>query len=359
MRVVFRTDASTEIGSGHVMRCLTLAHALKESEADISFICSPLPGNQIDRIHNAGFPVNTLNDSGSDADQSHSILIDTKPDWLIVDHYQLDAYWEHAQRQACDQIMVIDDLADRTHDCDLLLDQTYQRKSDEYRQLVPEHCEILTGTHYALLRAEFAQYREHSLSRRQKGTPQAQALQQILITFGGTDPGNMTGQVLHTLGYYPSLPENCKLVVIMGNQAPHIEYVMKISHDFPYPVDILLNVTNMAELMTQSDLCISASGSTSWEAACLGIPTMMTSIADNQLLALQILSNNKLVLKLDPLNISHSLISQLNIVMKDSGTLLPLLSRRFSQICDGLGAQRVTEHLLKSEQVKYSGSNND
>ena len=271
------------------------------------------------------------------------------PDWLIVDHYLLDASWEHNQRENCGSIMVIDDLADRKHDCDLLLDQTYLRLSDDYRLRVPGHCNILTGTHYALLRAEFALHREISLNRRLKRSPKTQPLGQILITFGGTDPSNMTGRILKTLSTYPSLPENCKLLVVMGNQAPYIKHVIEITHDFPYPVDIVVNVTNMAELMTQSDLCICAAGSTSWEAACLGIPTMMTRIADNQHLTLQTLSDEKLVLKLDPLNIGHSLTTQLDIIIKDSGTLLPLLSSRFSHVCDGLGAKRVAKYLLKSE----------
>jgi len=355
MRVVFRTDASTAIGSGHVMRCLTLADALKHLGANISFICAPLPGNQIDRVRNAGFPVATLSESGADADLTHAILQDIKPDWLIVDHYQLNASWERLQRQVCGKIMVIDDLADRAHDCDLLLDQTYQRKSDDYRQLVPDLCKLLTGTRYALLRPEFAQYRESSLSRRQHNTPHTHFPRQILITFGGTDPDNMTGQILQALRSYPSLPKECKLLVVMGNQAPHIKNVMEISHDFPYSVDILSNVSNMAELMTQSDLCISAAGSTSWETACLGVPTLMTSIADNQQLALKILGKQKLVLTLDSQNITQSLTAQLNAALDNSGTLLRLLSNRFSQICDGHGAERVAEYLYQSEQVKHSG----
>ena len=187
MHIVFRTDASLQIGTGHVMRCLTLAQALLERGAQCSFICREHPGNLIDLIRQRGFLVyalrcdqdwvvqeNTPSHAGwlgadwqADAEESKVGAAKTAIDWLIVDHYALDRRWEHAMRAHCRHIMVIDDLADRPHDCDLLLDQNLGRNLKDYDGLLEGKAKTLIGPQYALLRHEFLALRAQSIGRRQ------------------------------------------------------------------------------------------------------------------------------------------------------------------------------------------------
>jgi len=302
MKIVFRVDASIKIGIGHVMRCLTLAGALRAEGAQCYFVCREHPGNLIDQIKAQGYQVRSLpfnlgelqlSKAGVGADSpthAHWLGSDWKTDirhtvdcigsqlidWLIVDHYALNEHWEKQIRDRCRKIMVIDDLADRIHDCDLLLDQTYGRSEVDYRTLAPVDCRILTGSKYALLRPEFSELREHSLQRRR-----APKLKQLLITMGGIDKDNLTSKVLQALKD-STLPKSCCVNVVMGKHAPWIEEVKEQVRGFPWAVDVKRNVANMAQLMVESDLVIGAAGSTAWERCCLGLPSLMVVLADNQ-----------------------------------------------------------------------------
>ncbi len=175
MRVVFRVDASLQMGTGHVMRCLTLALVLKENGVDVRFICRKHKGNLIDKIRSNGFNVHELEllveievdnrlahsqwlgaTQQQDADDCINILKVEKTNWIIVDHYALDEQWQKRIKLYCKKLMVIDDLADRKHQCDVLLDQTFGRQQKDYLALTPEGCELLLGSQYALLRSEFS-----------------------------------------------------------------------------------------------------------------------------------------------------------------------------------------------------------
>lgn len=305
MKVIFRVDASLEIGTGHVMRCLTLASALLARGAHCQFICRAHEGNLIDFIRQRGFRVHTLPvlpanacaadpvlTSPANAELAHGHWLGTTqaqdaqacapmlaaelPNWLIVDHYALDARWEQALAPYCRRLMVIDDLADRPHICDLLLDQTLRRETADYRPLVPAPCQLLCGSSYALLRPEFAALRLYSLQRRAQ--PQ---LRNLLITMGGVDKDNVTSQVLIALCESP-VPPNCQITVVMGATAPWLAQVQQLAQDMPWHTRVLVSVSNMARLMADSDLAIGAAGATSWERCCLGLPSIMLVLASNQ-----------------------------------------------------------------------------
>lgn len=302
MKVVFRTDASLQIGSGHVMRCLTLADALRAKGVRCHFISREHPGHLLDMIRQRGHEVTSLpaalpqastaDTSGTpqesahtawlgcdwqtDAQQTRATLANLYPDWLVVDHYALDQRWEVVLQPHCQKLMVIDDLADRHHCCDLLLDQNLGRESQDYVGLVPITCQVLTGPHYALLRPEFAALRDYSLKRR--ANPQ---LSQLLITMGGVDQPNATGQVLQALKGC-DLPADCRITVVMGLTAPWMQCVRELAGQMPWPTAVVVNVNDMAQLMADSDLAIGAAGSTSWERCCLGLPTLMAVLAENQ-----------------------------------------------------------------------------
>ena len=305
--VIFRCDAALHIGAGHVMRCLTLANALREQGAKTVFVCRAHTGHLEDFIIAQGHecfllpaannPVtkkliakqpdvnNTpphaawLGESWqTDAEQTQQLLTGRHFDWLVVDHYALDAKWEHAVRVCTDRIMVIDDLADRQHDCDLLLDQTLGRTAVGYSAWVPAACRLLTGASYALLRPEFIQWRACSLARRH---PQP-ALTQLLINLGGVDNSNLTGNVLEIVNTI-DLPTDLEITVVMGMTAPHLAEVETLARQMPVKTQVKVNVSNIAELMANSDLAIGAAGTTSWERCCLGLPTLLFVLAPNQM----------------------------------------------------------------------------
>jgi UDP-2,4-diacetamido-2,4,6-trideoxy-beta-L-altropyranose hydrolase len=300
MKVVVRTDASLQIGTGHVMRCLTLADALKARGAECDFICREHTGHLLDLIRQRGHTAHGLSVSAGgnaqasrgdslpmhaawlcgdwrdDAAQTHAILKSIQPDWLVVDHYALDARWERSVRLSCHNLMVVDDLADRQHDCDLLLDQTLGRTAEEYQDLVPVDCAILVGAKYALLRPEFTALREYSLKRR--GTPR---LESILISMGGVDQQNATSLVLNGLKACP-LPNGTRITVVLGKQSPWLNSIKEQASHMPWRTEVRENAADMAQLMADSDLAIGAAGSTSWERCCLGLPTLMVVLAENQ-----------------------------------------------------------------------------
>jgi len=371
MKVAFRTDASLQMGSGHVMRCLTLADSLTRKGAQCHFISRAHPGHLMEVIRQRGFKVNSLaapeqqtkaatkkiatnvpnappnqqpepahaawlgSTWQTDATDTAALLASLKPDWLVVDHYALDQRWEEAVALYCKKLMVIDDLADRPHRCDLLLDQNLGRQSQDYAGLLPTHCQVLTSPHYALLRPEFAALRFYSLQRRQA----LPALRQLLITMGGVDQPNATGLVLQALKTC-ALPADCNITVVMGLTAPWLENVRQLAAQMPWPTEVVVNINDMAQRMADSDLAIGAAGSTSWERCCLGLPTLMVVLAANQQSGAQAMETAQAARLIGTVNdIATQLTLAIAELTKSGG--LSQMSLAASAITDGLGVEKV------------------
>lgn len=360
MNVVFRADASLQIGTGHVMRCLTLADALRERGASCTFVCRPHAGHLLDLIEQRGHQALALPDlqEGAQANlngtahahwlgacwttdahntqQALNAHTGGQPvDWLVVDHYALHARWEEALRAQAKRIMVIDDLADRPHACDLLLDQTFGRQASDYMPFVTDGCKLLCGSQYALLRPEFAALRKYSLRRRAQP-----ALKELLITMGGVDKDNFTGAVMRGLQNC-SLPEDCRLTVVMGQTAPWMKDVQDLSRQMPRPTQVLVGVDNMAKLMADSDLAIGAAGATSWERCCLGVPSIMLVVAENQLeVAKSLEEAGAALLCLTGQALSKQLVVQLGKLRSDIEQV-SLLSKAAAKVANGTGTSAV------------------
>ena len=365
MKIVLRCDASLQIGTGHIMRCLTLANALKQKGHECTFICKSHAGNLIEKIRQNGHQAYALtvdidsdkqtNESTAWLDHSHwlgsSQAVDAMQcqqflshhtvDWLIVDHYALDYEWEGMLRAYTKWIMVIDDLVDRTHDCDLLLDQNLGTLDTDYISLVPSHCEILTGTKYVLLRPEFAQWRDYSLDRRQL-EPQ---LKTLLINLGGVDKDNYTTQILKGL-LESALPKDCKTQVVMGATGPHIDSVRSVASELPWQTDIIVSADNMAELMANADLAIGASGSTTWERCCLGLPSIQLVTADNQAKIANYLQAQKLAFVIHQGNITSQL-TQIIKTLVENPQHFSEVSHKCSTITDGIGTEKIIKSLME------------
>ena len=363
-RVVIRVDASVQIGIGHVMRCLTLANAISKMGAVVEFICRKHNGNLIGLIRQKGFKVHELPNPSvnlvTDAKKFHAgypdhinwlgcswqldaehccEVINGKADLLIVDHYSLDAQWERRMRKACDALMCIDDLADRPHDCDILLDQCLFRSCDDYKDLVFRGTEILAGSKYALLRSEFSKFRDLSLSRREK--PERK---RILITMGGVDKDNVTGKILEVLKNTKLTIE--EIIVILGPSSPWLRQVQISAQEIQIPTQILYAVDNMAELMASSDLAISAGGSTTLERFCLGLPSITVAIADNQIPLIEAITDNSLGYAVNsPAELTSFLPKVLNC---NDVKFTKYISKKTSSLCDGNGTERVLSSVKRA-----------
>lgn len=366
-KVVFRVDASLLIGSGHVIRCLTLAEAMKVQGAECHFITRTHPGHLSELIRNRGFSVFSLpllnhspshNDNSdsprepfhsswlscdwqTDAYQTRIILDNLTPDFLLVDHYALDYRWESELRSCSNQLIVIDDLADRPHECDLLLDQNLGRDCQDYINLVPSSCHILVGSQYAILGPDFSALRSYSLQRRQKPV-----IKSLLISMGGVDQSNFTGQILQVLKSC-SLPADFRITVVMGPRAPWVDQVRAQAKNMSVPTEVLVNINDMAQRMADSDLAIGAAGSTSWERCCLGLPSLMFVLADNQCAIAEALHNAGASITLDSLS---DLPVKLKSLLADP-SLLHDMSIAASNIVNGFGTDQILAHLTISENL--------
>ena len=351
MRIIFRVDASLQMGTGHVMRCLTLAEVLKENGANVEFICRKHKGNLIDKIRSNGFNVFELKlpavngvdnklfyshwlgaTQRQDAKDCISVLQLAKVDWLIVDHYGIDEDWQQDLEQYCDHLMVIDDLADRKHQCDILLDQTFGRQKQDYEKLVSISCELLLGSQYALLRPEFAKWRQYSIEHRKHPM-----FKQLLINMGGVDVNNVTEQILKELKVC-NLPSDINIVVVMGGSAPHIENVKARVDTLPYKTEVKVDVDNMAEIMANADIAIGAAGVTTWERCCLGLPTIQIVTAKNQEFSAEVLENSNIVKLLTE-------VKEIANLLKTSTDWMSTISSSAAQICYGTGAYKVFSKL--------------
>lgn len=307
MKIVFRTDSSIKIGSGHIMRCLTLAEGLKKNGAEVTFICRDLDGNLAGLIRQKGFTVDVLHTKFSLAEFPDTPLLETTwendaeqtiqllktkychIDWLIIDHYSLDRRWEATLRPFVKKIMVIDDLANRPHDCDVLLDQNlYNNMHERYRGLIPEKCQKLFGPEFAMLRPEF-------IKARKTLRPRDGTVKRIMVFLGGTDSTNQTTKVLESIFKLDRL--DFVVDVIVGKSNPFNDQIKQLCTKFQF-INYYCQVENMAQLMAEADFSIGAGGTATWERCFLGLPNITIIIAENQIEATETLASKGAIINL-------------------------------------------------------------
>lgn len=370
--IVFRADASLQIGTGHVMRCLALADALKAEGVECHFICREHPGNLIDYIRSKDYhvhalaygpqlkasplPINRLtaesqlthaawlgSTQAQDSAECAEYMVALQPDWLIVDHYALDVQWESVLQPYYRKLMVIDDLADRVHVCQLLLDQNLGREAQHYAGLVPDDCQVFVAPQFALLRPEFAELRKYSLKRRT-----CPRLKHLLITMGGVDQPNATGQVLEALKRCP-LPAGCRITVVMGAAAPWLAKIQAQAALMPWSTEVLVNIQDMAQRMADCDFAFGAAGSTSWERCCLGVPTMMVILAENQLAIGEALDRSGaaiLIGRSTDKDFHAQCVTRFSQCL-DEAERLNRMSQAAAGVTDGTGSQLIAQWLFE------------
>lgn len=351
MRALVRVDSSVRIGTGHLMRCLALAHELRHSGFKIVFACRSLPGNMAALVTRSGHELSML-DADDPRDQAEGLLQDWETDaaqtaailgaggqcdWLIVDHYGLDVRWESKLRPFTNNLMVIDDLANRRHDCDVLLDQNLHRDiATRYDNLIPSHCQRLLGPHYALLRREFREARA-------KLRPKEGSVRRLLIFFGGIDASNETSKALEAFKMLNR--SDIAVDIIVGAGGPNLENIRSRCAGLAH-ARVHHNPSNIAELIANADLAIGAAGATAWERCCLGLPSIVTSLAANQESIAHSLADNNLAIRLGPSgSVTVRMITVAVQALINDFERMQAMRHACTQIADGNGAARVARAL--------------
>lgn len=368
-KIAIRVDSSVEIGSGHLMRCLTLAEKLRSNDICVFFITRELPGNCINVLVKHGFDVHKLpynNESvlkhekltryqswlrvdwEVDAKQvSHLVQHIGNIDLLIVDHYGLDAQWELIIRSGVKRIMVIDDLANRKHACDILLDQNlYSNQHERYHNLISTSCLQLYGPKYVLLRDEFLQHRTFLHK-------DINNVARILIFLGGSDANNITEKVIKACIRLNKSGINFDVVV--GSENPHKEKLQILCSKLPN-FYYHCQIENMAELMRIADLSVGAGGAATWERCSLGLPTLVVSLGENDESFCQLfdaIGAQKYIGRACDVD-EQSITNNLNTLISNKSAR-ELMSRIAFDLIDGIGVNRLVSRL----QVFFNLNKND
>lgn len=357
MRVAFRADASLAIGSGHVMRCLTVADALAARGHSSVFLSRESAGDRLETVRARGHEVALLSAPASpqgaylegeprpahaswlparwedDAAETRALAARAGLDLLVLDHYALDARWERAACPEGVRRMAIDDLADRPHEVDLLLDQNLGRSDADYAELVPAGCRLCVGPRFAMVAPRFAELRPASLARR-AAEP---TLRRVLISMGGVDAGNATGACLAGLEA-SSLPDEVEVTVVMGGRAPHLEEVRAQAARLRLRSEVVVDVSDMAERMAAADLALGGAGGTAWERCAVGLPTLVLVLAENQRPGARALVEAGAARLLgDPAELPRALLELIR------PGVLSELSARAAGVLDGRGLERLCE----------------
>jgi len=358
LKLVFRVDASSKIATGHLMRCLTLADSALSAGHNVWFVMRDpdekirnlLTKRNIDLIslntknpnfipsesptaYSSWLPVS----QEQDALEFKSKVSCIQPDWVVVDHYAISSCWHELIKPITTKVMVIDDLANRNLLCDMLLDQNFGASSSDYEtRLVSRNTTCLLGSEFALLRKEFRIWREFSKHRRLEG----QEIKRVLITLGGADLENTTLQVLTALEHAKT-SSDLVFDVILGPAYPYERKIRQFTKNSYLNINVYVQPENVAQIMTFSDICIGAGGSTILERCCLGLPALLLIIAENQINIAERISEN---------NISQ--VSDIRKIAYDLDDLVLFGRERLSdyvlnsiRVCDGKGADKVISRM--------------
>ena len=340
--IFIRVDSSTKIGYGHFMRCMALADTLQKN-FEINFITRSLEGSLISYIQKKGFGIfrfysnsEKINEK-NDAQKTISLIKkhSGSKNILIVDNYQLSKKWETDVKPFVHKLIVIDDLSNRSHNCDLLIDQNLHTKVNGlYKGLIPSNCIKLIGPKFSIIRKEFRMMRKSV-------KPRTFPIKKILVSFGGSDIENQTRVALNSI---KKMNGKINVDVVVG-KANKCKKTLKIfcneNKHFTYHEQI----DNIADLMLSSDLSIGSSGSTTWERCCLGLPAIVSISSNDQRDIANSLSRKKCIINLgDVKKLKES--SYINVITNLKKNDLRNMSKNSMSLVDGNGTQRILKHIL-------------
>lgn len=331
---LIRCDAAPAIGAGHVMRCLTLADALAAEGWRCGFVCAEGTAAAVAALRARPYAVTER--PGPGPDDLRAAAPDGV-DLLVVDHYGWDAAREAPLRGWARRILVIDDLADRAHACDLLLDQSPARRATDYAGLVPAQAVLLTGGAYALIRPEIAAARPWNAAL-------STTEPRVIVAPGATDPDNVTEVFLAGLA-----GTGLEADVILSSAAPHLERVRAACAAAPFPARLHVDVRDMAALQAGARLAVGAPGGSALERCVLGLPSLLVVTADNQLTNARALTDAgaaRLLGRADALTAEAVAAA----VQALDEAALSAMRQAALALCDGRGRGRVLNVLLGPER---------
>jgi UDP-2,4-diacetamido-2,4,6-trideoxy-beta-L-altropyranose hydrolase len=362
MLVAFRTDASVDQGTGHLMRCLVLANELRDRGHNCVFMTQPFLPPLVSQIRNEGHKVILINPGlhqnlvyqnknlyltwlgrslDNDAFETYSKILEITPDVLVVDHYAIDYEWMKYFSELGVRKVVIDDLANRNHLCDILIDQNYGRSVEDYKYFVPSKTTILAGSEYVFIKDDFREIRSSALHERT-----LRKANRINICMGGMDKDNSTQDVLEVLQNITWL-KNWNVDIILRSSSPHARGIKAFSEKMLLQTTVHFDSENVADLFSLADLAIGAGGVTLWERCCVGLPSLLLTIADNQFSAAQAMSQTEAIKYVGDIrqsNWTNKLSSSLEKLGNEPDTL-KRMSQSASAICDGLGLKKVCDRI--------------
>ena len=339
MKIAFRVDSSIHIGSGHISRCTALARALRGKGAEVVFVCAELHGSHDFIVQHAGFDVLTVpkGDPKSDA-MATAATLGTQVDWLVVDHYGLGQSWERDMRPWCGRILTLDDLANRPHDADVLLDSTPQPDHERYRHLVPPEAVLLLGPRYAPISSDITEL--HSQTRDIGESPS------VLVFFGGSDPTDLSGRTLSALRHSDLSGVATDLVI--GASNPHARSIREIATEMPF-VTVHDATPSLAPLLARNTLGVGAGGVSMWERMCAGIPSIVVSLAENQVPSTHGVASQGVIDYLGPDEaVSSTELHRALVALLSDPLRCKQMSDQGRALVDGRGASRVVEALIPS-----------
>lgn len=342
MNVVVRADASPTIGAGHVIRCAALADALISRGGEVTFAALPETAATMTALGVSGHSILVLSSQTADEPAELAERWPDGIDLLIVDHYGRGIAFESACRPWASAIAVIDDHPGRRHDCGVLIDQTCGRTAAAYSDWVPGTCRVLTGTDYALLRAPFPAQRADSLARRGRSV----RIDRILVAFGGGENATLLGTVLS--GVARSGIE-AEIDIILGTGDRSREAWADAAAQITGAVRIhsSLDASAVAAMMASADLAVGAAGSMSWERCCLGLPSLVVIVADNQVDVAAALADQGAALNLGRASdLDANRIAEAIDGVSARPNQLAAMAEKAAALCDGLGTSRAAAALM-------------
>lgn len=358
MKILFRADASVQQGTGHIMRCLVIADELRKRGHECIFLTQPFLPNFLaqikDRQHRLVFfkknEMELVNDSVNneylawlgrpiiqDAMETLDVIKCERPDIIITDHYAINATW--TSMVSCNEIktVVIDDLANREHLCDVLIDQNFGRAPEQYKGLVSQKTKILAGAEYIFIKDDFRKKRKAAQKARLNRPPK-----RLNICMGGIDKDNVTYSVLETIRELNYL-KNWGIDIVLRSASPHANTLREYVENQKIDMQLHFDAENMASLFSKADLAIGAGGVTLWERCCMGLPTVLLTIADNQIPAALAMTKTGAVIYAGDIRKQHwenKLDEKLKTLAQDVD-VIHKMSRNAFDVCDGTGIDKV------------------
>lgn len=339
---MLRADGDSQMGMGHVMRCLALGQAWQDAGGRVAWAMAAIPSALVARLKSEGMEVFQLAvhpGSADDARETAKLARRQGAGWVIVDGYHFDAGYQRLIKDSGLRLLFVDDYGHAAHYCaDIVLNQNIYAHEGLYYPSKEPHTRLLLGTCYALLREEFLRWRGW-----QREVPEI--ARKILVTLGGADPDNATSKVIKALELVEI--EGLEARVVVGEANPHDRELRLLASPLRSRIQIKSKVADMSELMAWAEAAVTAGGSTCWESAFMGLPSILIILSDDQ---------RPIAQKLGAMGVAMNLGWHKYLTSAQVGRSLENLltceetrasmGRRGRELVDGEGGARVVEALL-------------